>query len=440
MSFWSALQALGPIGPAMADAKEINRQKAMQDAQFTQQQQLGQAQIDAEKQRQRTANQPVFLGGGPQWNPDTHSYTQAAFNPATGKIEQMDVPGQDPNLVSQRRFDESVKAYKAVTGQDPSSEMRDAMFSSAYGFKAPASYALRNIPGTEPTKGADGTWTKPMMDASGSVVNVPLPNYNPPPKNVPPNTQYMRVMGKDVSQWTPEDYAVVKGYNAYMRAQEALAGTRGAAYNNSRPVQVFDPNNPDQAYYTTAGQAEAQHLPTTQSTSYKVNLATQSALQKYFTSGKGGENIRTLNTAVAHLKLLSQLSTALGNGDIQAFNSLAQSWARATGSPAPTNFEMLRNSLSGEMARVFTGVGATQQEIADITGPLSLADSPQELSGAIDTASQAMDSRLTALKKQYAAGLKGQPAFDNGNQPNNPPQDKPLGIIRDKNGRITGIN
>lgn len=158
-----------------------------------------------------------------------------------------------------------------------------------------------------------------------------------------------------------------------------------------------------------------------------MQYATESALNRYFVAGKGGENIRTLNTAVSHLALLRQLSDALGNGDVRLWNGLRQSYARATGNPAPVDFDMLRDSLAGEMARVFTGVGATQQEIAEITGPISNSNSPAQLSGAIDTAQAAMNSRLTALKQQYAAGRQGLPAFQGAGASGNQPPASPAG-------------
>lgn len=419
MSFWTALSALAPIAPAQAEADEIRRTRAMQDVAFRAQQAQADADLQLKQQQLRQGEKPIVIQGSqPQWNPVTHTYQQPAYFPTTGKIGQVDFEGADPEVVAQRSFEESQKAYKTLTGQDPTQEMRDAMFASAFKFKPPTGSAFKPLPasaGGTPFKGPDGRYYQAGSDPSGNVVTRPMPaNFVPTEKNVPINTEYVRIMGKPPSSWTPDEQQFIKGYGAYLKAQETLAGARGAAYNASRPVQVVDPNDPNQAILMSAGEAERTGAPTTQSTSYKVNQATQSALNRYFTSGKGAENIRTLNTAVQHLDLLQNLATALGNGDIQLWNRLGQAYARQTGDAAPVNFEMLRDSLAGEMARVFTGVGATQQEIKEITDPLSTSNSPIQLAGAIQTARAAMDARLRALKIQYAQGLAGKPAFDEG--------------------------
>lgn len=424
MGFWNALSVLAPVAPAMAAGQDIRAQRQQEQESFAQDQALKDAQLTAQKlaaqaeeQRIKQEGQPQFIGQ-PQWNPLTHTNQVLTFDRNTGALALKDVPGVDPGSVADAKYKEALDEYAKTTGQTPTPELRDAIFAAAYqdvlpGIKAPAAGSLKNIPGAQPYQDPNThMWVKPMLDPYSNVVNVPLgEGYTPPPRNTPINTEYVRVMGKDPSTWTPQEQQFIRGYGAYLKAQEALAGARGSAYNASRPVQVQDPNNPGNAIIMPAGQAEALGVPTTQSIPFRVQYATQSALNRYFTAGKGGENIRTLNTAVAHLGLLRQLSDALGNGDIRMWNALRQSYARATGSAAPVNFDMLRDSLAGEMARVFTGVGATQQEIAEITGPISNANSPAQLSGAIDTAQAAMNSRLQALKEQYAAGRQGLPAF-----------------------------
>ena len=426
--FLQALSALAPIAPAMSDAKDIRLARQQQQETFAQDQALKAAQLTVQnftaqesQQRLRAGTQPLFKPGSqPEFNPLKGTYTQPAWNSDKGVYEDIVVPGVSPEETEKYQL-ESVKRNRAAAAElmpDASPEDLDYLAYTLSGLKPPAA-KFTPLPGAagQPQPGPDGkSFVVYGRNADGAIVAQSVePGYKPPAaKPLPINSEYVQIMGKDPSTWTPQEQQFVKGYGAYLKAQEALAGARGAAYNASRPVQVQDPNNPGNAIIMPAGQAEASGAPTTQSIPFRVQYATQSALNRYFTAGKGGENIRTLNTAIAHLGLLRQLSDALGNGDIRLWNTLRQSYARATGNPAPINFDMLRDSLAGEMARVFTGVGATQQEIAEITGPISNSNSPAQLSGAINTAQAAMNSRLIALKQQYVAGRQGLPAFNDG--------------------------
>jgi hypothetical protein len=425
--FMQALSALAPIAPALSDARDIRTQRERDAQTFASDQALKQAQLTIQQvaaqegqQRLRAGNQPLFKPGSqPEFNPLKGTYTQPAWNPDKGVYEEIPVPGVSPEETEKYQL-ESVKRNRAAAAQlmpDASPEDLDYLAYTLSGLKPPAA-KFTPLPGAagQPQPGPDGQSYVWGRNADGEIVTRSMgPGYKPPPAKVLPiNTEYVQIMGKDPSTWTPQEQQFIKGYGAYLKAQETLAGARGAAYNASRPVQVQADDGSGNAVIMPAGEAERLGTPTTQSIPFRVQYATESALNRYFVAGKGGENIRTLNTAVSHLALLRQLSDALGNGDVRVWNSLRQSYARATGNPAPINFDMLRDSLAGEMARVFTGVGATQQEIAEITGPISNSNSPAQLSGAIDTAQAAMNSRLTALKQQYAAGRQGLPAFQGG--------------------------
>jgi hypothetical protein len=418
MSFWTALSALAPVAPALSDARDIRTQRQQEE----QEAQLREAQLTTQKLAAQEEQQRIEQGKAPIPIPGTEKYYDPAqgswMQPSlvNGTFQSVKIPGQAPADELKAATKGLQDAFSSVGMQLPPSLIAELGYHIYGGVGSPNLTIGTGVPRPVQLAGPDGKpfdatfWGGHYYDEQGTEIPHPIP-YVRPPTNPPINTEYVQVMGKDPSTWTLQEQQFIKGYGAYLKAQEALAGARGAAYNASRPVQVQDLNNPGNAIIMPAGQAEALSVPTTQSIPFRVQYATQSALNRYFTAGKGGENIRTLNTAVAHLALLRQLSQALGNGDVRLWNALGQSYARATGSPAPINFDMLRDSLAGEMARVFTGVGATEQEIAEITGPISNSNSPAQLSGAIDTAQAAMNSRLTALKQQYAAGKQGLPAF-----------------------------
>lgn len=131
----------------------------------------------------------------------------------------------------------------------------------------------------------------------------------------------------------------------------------------------------------------------------------------YFVSGKGGQQLTAFGTAIGHLDTLSKLANDLGNGNIQVFNRAAQAWAEQTGQPAPANFAAAKNAMSGEVAAALKASGATDQEISKVGETFSRAQSPAQLQGAISTYRSLLTTKLDNLRKQYDAGMKGQPNF-----------------------------
>lgn len=137
----------------------------------------------------------------------------------------------------------------------------------------------------------------------------------------------------------------------------------------------------------------------------------QKKTMEYFTSGEGGKNINAFNTASDHLDQLSQLSKGLQNGDVQLVNKAANAWKTATGEAAPTNFNMVKNAVAGEIAKTFKG-NATEGEISSINDTINNAMSPEQLDGAIGQAKALMHSKLHANLQQYLQGVQGKPAFE----------------------------
>ena len=140
-------------------------------------------------------------------------------------------------------------------------------------------------------------------------------------------------------------------------------------------------------------------------------FATRQALMKSATSGDIGKNITAYNTAIAHATQLQSAAEALNNGDMPTLNKLGNALGYQFGSDKTTNFNVIKNALSGEISKVFKGGEATDAEIKAVQEPFSSANSPAQLKGAIDNAIHLMNSKRDALQQQYQQGLKGQPNF-----------------------------
>lgn len=196
-----------------------------------------------------------------------------------------------------------------------------------------------------------------------------------------------------------------KGQQEYIKETRIAPAEVRAQVLLQTPVAVADPNNPGNTVYVTRKDAIGQ------TAANSADVKTPQAMQKYMTSGKGGQQLTAFNTAMQHLDVLDKLSSDLGNSNVQIFNKAAQAWAQQTGNPAPTNFEAAKNAMAGEVASALKASGATDQEISKVDGTFSRVQSPMQLKGAIATYRTLLKSKAHNLEIQYQQGEKGQPNF-----------------------------
>ena len=240
------------------------------------------------------------------------------------------------------------------------------------------------------------------------------------PKPETLDNAYKAILVKEQSgqPLTADEKAHKAAWQIYNRETKIDPGVaRAAAFGAMRYIPVVDPTNPEKVVMMRAGDAARSGVGTPASIAFK----TDAAITKYMTSGQGGVNINYFNTATYHLEILRQAGEALNNGDYPAFNGLANRFATATGAPAPTNFDSVKSAVAGELSKTFKGTGATDQEIAEINTTINNAQSPQQITGAINFYTRLMGSKLDALKGQYTAGKSGQPNFP-GSTPSNAPK------------------
>lgn len=148
-------------------------------------------------------------------------------------------------------------------------------------------------------------------------------------------------------------------------------------------------------------QAAAQYEPGFDLTKWGARSATA----KDFASGPSAKNVTSLNTVVGHLSDLKDKADALGNGSVPIINTIKNTYGQATGGAEVNNFNIARNAVADELAKVFKGSGISDHEIGAWKETLNAAQSPDQLKGAIKTAISLMDSRLYALNDQRDRGL-----------------------------------
>ena len=122
-----------------------------------------------------------------------------------------------------------------------------------------------------------------------------------------------------------------------------------------------------------------------------------------FMSGPQGNTIRSLNVVTDHADTLRKLGEALKNGDTRVFNTVAQEWARQTGKPAPTNFDMAKQIVGAELIKALGVAGAgTAEERAQLGKSISLASSPAQITEAIDNVMRPLlGGQLRGLRQQF---------------------------------------
>lgn len=145
----------------------------------------------------------------------------------------------------------------------------------------------------------------------------------------------------------------------------------------------------------------AQYDPTFDMSQYTARAATR----KDFTSGKAAGNIRSINTAVKHLDSLANAAEKLDNRAVQLWNALANKVITSVGDPRVVRFNSAANAVESEMASVFKGMGATDQEIKAWRDQLNASQSPEQLNVAIDTMIELMGGRLAALENQWQTNM-----------------------------------
>lgn len=120
-----------------------------------------------------------------------------------------------------------------------------------------------------------------------------------------------------------------------------------------------------------------------------------------FDSGKQGDIIRSLNVAHSHLDTLGGLIDALGNGNIQAINSMSQAFNSQFGQEAPVSFDAAKRIVSDEIVKAVIGAGGALGDREEAQATLDKSNSPQQLRSVISVYQDLMRGQLDGLKLQY---------------------------------------
>lgn len=143
----------------------------------------------------------------------------------------------------------------------------------------------------------------------------------------------------------------------------------------------------------------------------KQDVGSQSKAVKDFSTGTQGKQVNAFNTAIDHLSTMDKLSDALQGGDTKAINLIANTVAKQTGAPAPTNFDAAKQIVTAEVIKAVVASGGGVREREEAERNFSAANSPAQLKGVINTYKQLLGGQLNSLGVQYEANT-GRKDFD----------------------------
>jgi len=123
-------------------------------------------------------------------------------------------------------------------------------------------------------------------------------------------------------------------------------------------------------------------------------------------SGKHGDTVRRFSTAIDHLDLLAQLSTALDNGDSQGLNRLRNAFRAQFGSELPTNFDAAKQVVGNEVIGAIVAGTNALGDREEIAANINRNGSRGQQAGVIRVYEALMGGQFHNLERQYVQATK----------------------------------
>lgn len=170
------------------------------------------------------------------------------------------------------------------------------------------------------------------------------------------------------------------------------------AYVEGRSIPVGNSRTPQvQAIKRMA----AQYEPNFDETIFK----TRNDTRKDFGSGTASKNVTSLNTVMGHLNDLVETSQGLAQHDLTPLNYVQNAITNKLGSPALKDYNLAKQAVADEMAKVFRSSGMSEAETERWLTTFDSSSSPDQMKGVIGRGLKLLDSRMSALSDQYNRGM-----------------------------------
>ena len=130
-----------------------------------------------------------------------------------------------------------------------------------------------------------------------------------------------------------------------------------------------------------------------------------------FSSGPQANTVRSFSVAINHLDTLGDLADALGNGNVQMINKIANRVSQEFGGAAPTNFNAVKKLVADEIVKAIVGSGGGVTDRQEAADAVNAAQSPAQLKGVIESYEKLMAGQLDGFQRQYQQST-GRKDFD----------------------------
>lgn len=144
--------------------------------------------------------------------------------------------------------------------------------------------------------------------------------------------------------------------------------------------------------------AASQYDPTFDASNYQARAAQR---KNYQGGGKQFQEAQALNTVAGHLHDFMQTADALGNTQYPLYNSIANSFAKATGDPRIDKFNTVRQAVTNELSKAYRAGQVTEGDVKDWQSNLNAAQSPDQLKGVIGQLNDLLSSKRNALEEGF---------------------------------------
>ena len=161
-------------------------------------------------------------------------------------------------------------------------------------------------------------------------------------------------------------------------------------------------------FTSKTGQALRDMIMTYDPTWDANNYAAKAAAVKDFSSGKSAQTIVSLNTAIQHLNVLAQDTQKLGNVNFLPANYLKNTLGKYIGLSPASGTKLAIAGETGELAKAFTGVGATDQEQKNL-GTINANSTPADVKAYVQNAIDLLSGKLNSLNEQYVSQVGQEP-------------------------------
>jgi hypothetical protein len=137
-------------------------------------------------------------------------------------------------------------------------------------------------------------------------------------------------------------------------------------------------------------------------------IAASQGVLKDFESGQTSKSLNSLNTAIQHINVLKPAIAQLDNGQVPFLNYIKNTWnQQIMGSPAPTDFNGVRDFVAGEISKAVLPNGGGEAERMALAKSAAQSNSAPALQSIVQKWQELLAGKTNATRLQWNNGSMG---------------------------------